>query len=272
MWTSPKVSVILTVYNSAPSYSCIPYLHEALISLCDAYRPLELVLVDDGSTDCSPAYAEWARRRLLPKDVELQFLPSRINQGVGHARNRGLRAATGELLTFLDHDDVMLPNGIRSRVEFLEAHGVDAVYARRDLLVHDGFLRRVEHHVEPYHGDGFTELKTGRDQFEYLLRERRVFGHATLMCRRHVLDTIGFFREERELMGLENYGWLLKLFRRFFVRYLDESVFLLRRGHRREHLAATWEGNPDRDRIFDEVLVPMCLGELTSGAFGDDIE
>jgi hypothetical protein len=83
-----------------------------------------------------------------------------------------------------------------------------------------------------------------------------------LLYRRDVLDAVGLFREERELMGMEHNGWLLKLFHYFFAHYLDEPVFLIRRGHRRDHLATVWDDNPDRNHVFDSVLVPRTLAEL----------
>ncbi|MGH3897893.1 MAG: hypothetical protein ACRDTA_06465 [Pseudonocardiaceae bacterium] len=71
-----------------------------------------------------------------------------------------------------------------------------------------------------------------------------------------MLHDVGLFREERELMGMEHNGWLLKLFHYCFAHYLDEPVFLIRRGHRRDHLASVWDDNPDRSHVFDTVLVP----------------
>ncbi|MGH3885869.1 MAG: glycosyltransferase family 2 protein [Pseudonocardiaceae bacterium] len=257
MSMAPKVSVIIAAYNS------MPYLHETLGSLSDQpYRPLEIVLVDDGSGDGTPEYVRWVRRWLLPGDVEFHLLRNRTNRGVACARNRGLAAATGDMLTFLDHDDVMLPQGISHRVEYLQRHQVDVVYARRDTLVHQDRERHVEHRVESYHSDGFTRLATKWEQFEYLLHKRVTFGHATLLYHRDVLNAVGLFREERELMGIEHNGWMLKLFHYFFAHYLDETVFLLRRGHRRDHLATVWDDNPDRSHVFDTVLVPRTLVEL----------
>lgn len=257
MSAAPKISVIIAAYNS------MPYLHDTIVSLSDQpYRPLEIVLVDDGSTDGTPEYIRWACRWLLPEDVEFRLLRNRINRGVARARNRGLTAATGDMLTVLDHDDVMLPQGISHRVDYLQRHQVDVVYARRDTLLHQGHERHIECRVEPYHSDGFTRLTTKRQQFEYLLYKRVTFGHSTLLYRRDVLDGVGLFREERELMGMEHNGWLLKLFHYFFAHYLDEPVFLIRRGHRGDHLATMWDDNPNRVHVFDTVLVPRTLAEL----------
>lgn len=90
MRMTPEVSVIITAFNS------MPHLQEALASLNgQPYRPLEIVLVDDENTDSTPKYVRWARRWLVPEDVEFRFLHYPTNHGVAYARNRGLVAAPG---------------------------------------------------------------------------------------------------------------------------------------------------------------------------------
>ena len=88
---NPLVSVMIGVYNAAP------YLGEAIEStLSQDYEPIELIVVDDGSTDGSA-------------DVALSFPHVRVvrqqNGGNGAARNRAVEEATGELYAFLDADD-----------------------------------------------------------------------------------------------------------------------------------------------------------------------
>ena len=89
------ISVIIPVYNAQP------YLHRCIDSvLASAYSDFEIILVNDGSTDCSPeicrAYAE--------ADSRVIYI-SQENRGVSSARNRGLEAARGEWIIFLDSDD-----------------------------------------------------------------------------------------------------------------------------------------------------------------------
>jgi glycosyltransferase involved in cell wall biosynthesis len=88
---SASISVIIGVYNAEP------YLAEALDSvLMQDYRPLELIVVDDGSTDASGEVAQ--------RYEEVHFI-RQANGGNGSARNTGVEAATGEFLAFLDADD-----------------------------------------------------------------------------------------------------------------------------------------------------------------------
>ncbi|MFD3313168.1 glycosyltransferase family 2 protein [Streptomyces sp. NPDC058694] len=258
--TRALVSVVIAAYNS------MPYLDETLRSLFgQSYRPLEVVVADDGSSDGTGDYLVWARRWLAPADVSLVYLANAVNEGTGHARNRGLRAASGDLLTVFDHDDVMLPGGIESRVRWLRENGGDAVYARRDRLIHQGSARVVAHRDEPFESDGFTALRSARDQLVYLRRRRRTFPHTTLLYRREVLGAVGFHPEARALLGMEHYGWLLKFHHHYWAGDLGESVLLMRRGHRPDHLALRWKNHPDFPHVFDTVLVPAIEADLAGG-------
>ena len=91
-----KVSVLVAVYNTAD------YLPQCLDSLlAQTMTDIEVLCVDDGSTDASPAilqqYAEWDQR------IKPTFLKE--NTGLAHARNVALRQATGEYVCFVDSDD-----------------------------------------------------------------------------------------------------------------------------------------------------------------------
>jgi glycosyltransferase involved in cell wall biosynthesis len=103
---SRSISVVIGVYNAEP------YLAEALDSvLMQDYRPLELIVVDDGSTDGS---GEVAQR------YEEVRLIRQANAGNGSARNTGLQAATGEFLAFLDADDRFTPGKLSLQMRALD--------------------------------------------------------------------------------------------------------------------------------------------------------
>ncbi len=106
----PRVSAVITAYNSAA------FIDEAIESVLAQTHPVdEIVIVDDGSTDDThlraAAYASAGVRYIFQK-----------NQGAGAARNRGIAETTGELITFLDSDDIWLPDKIGQQVEYLNAH------------------------------------------------------------------------------------------------------------------------------------------------------
>ncbi|MGB8510012.1 MAG: glycosyltransferase family 2 protein [Pyrinomonadaceae bacterium] len=111
---SPQVSVITPLYNSAA------FIRETLDSLLrQTYPHWKSILVDDGSTDDTAQVVE-------PYLADSRFRYIRQeNQGIAGARNTGLRAASGEWVCLLDHDDRWLPEKLERQLRFTLAHNYD---------------------------------------------------------------------------------------------------------------------------------------------------
>lgn len=108
----PLVSVITPCYNQAQ------YLEETIKSaLNSTFKPLEIIIVNDGSTDNSKEVAE----RLAAKYADV-YLINQENQGVAAARNTGISASKGKYILCLDGDDLISDNYIAEAVKQLEAH------------------------------------------------------------------------------------------------------------------------------------------------------
>ena len=151
----PTVSCIVPAYNYAH------YLPAALDSALAQDYPhgaLEIVVVDDGSTDHTPdviaAYGDSIRSIRRP------------NGGLNAATQTGIEAATGELLTFLDADDTWAPDRTRHLVDALEAHP-EAGLAWGDMRIVDaaGVAQegsfRSRHGIAPFSGRAFGRLLMG---------------------------------------------------------------------------------------------------------------
>ena len=141
----PLVSVIIPVYNGAR------FLRAALESVfAQTYRPIEVIVVDDGSSDESGVIAE--------SFPEVNYIRQE-NQGVAAARNKGIETARGEFFAFLDQDDLWTPEKLQVQVEhllnnpelgytltqqqyFLEPGVTLPVWFRKELLtsVHTGWV------------------------------------------------------------------------------------------------------------------------------------
>jgi glycosyltransferase involved in cell wall biosynthesis len=124
----PLVSVVIPVFNGER------FLAAAIQSVLDqTHRPLEAIVVDDGSTDGSAAVA---------RSFEGVRVIEQEHAGPGAARNRGVAAATGELLAFLDADDLMPPGKLELQVAYLREHaGAGCVLGRQELLIEPGTER-----------------------------------------------------------------------------------------------------------------------------------
>ena len=97
-----KVSVILPIYNEEK------YLAQCLDSICgQTLKEIEIICVDDGSTDNSPHILE----DYAKKDSRIRLI-TQENQFAGAARNKGMACAVGKYLSFLDADDYYAPEKI----------------------------------------------------------------------------------------------------------------------------------------------------------------
>lgn len=118
------VSVVVPAYNSESTLEkCIESLLE------QSYHPLEIVLVDDGSTDRTKEIGEHYQAR----NQNIVF-SSQQNQGVSAARNKGVELSHGEWIAFVDSDDYVLPSYIQSMVDSQKKHNSDWVIGGSVLL------------------------------------------------------------------------------------------------------------------------------------------
>lgn len=111
------ISVIIPVYN------VVAYLPQCMDSvLSQSYEALEVILIDDGSTDGSGALCDVYEK----KDSRVKVIHQK-NGGAASAKNAGLRIATGEYLAFADSDDYLEPGAYLFMVSTLESYGADVV-------------------------------------------------------------------------------------------------------------------------------------------------
>ena len=110
-----KISVIVPIYN------CEPYLEKCLNSLLNqTYKNLEIILIDDGSTDRSGSICD----DFAKKDERFTVI-HKDNEGVCVARNCGLEAATGDYIGFVDSDDYCSKNMFSCMADLVEEYRVD---------------------------------------------------------------------------------------------------------------------------------------------------
>jgi glycosyltransferase involved in cell wall biosynthesis len=106
------VSIIMPIHNREP------FVREAVTSvLAQTHRDLELVAVDDGSSDDTLAILQ----EFAAADARLRAV-TQARGGIARARNRALREARAEWVVNLDHDDVMLPNRVERQIAFIGTH------------------------------------------------------------------------------------------------------------------------------------------------------
>lgn len=154
----PRISVVVPIYDVEA------YLPDCLRSLAaQTVRDLEVVMVDDGSTDGSAAIADDFAQR----DGRFRLI-AQENHGLGHARNTGTAAATGDLLAFADSDDVVALDAYERLAGALDNSGSDFA-AGNVLRLTDGRTSQ-----SPFLAEAFarTRLKTHVSRFRPLLSDR----------------------------------------------------------------------------------------------------
>jgi glycosyltransferase involved in cell wall biosynthesis len=212
--SQPLVSVIMPAFNAQA------FIRQAVVSvLAQDYPHIELIVVDDGSTDGTlQALAEFAGQVRVPVRIE-----SQANAGPAAARNRGLATARGELIAFLDADDLWLPGKLKAQVNYLQQHPDVAV-------VFGGFKRWEaqadgEFDVPPLTGGAVpahepTTQPSGWIYSDLLLDS--VVHIITALVRKPVFDAIGSFDES--LSTGEDYDFWLRASRRYRIDQLARTV------------------------------------------------
>jgi GT2 family glycosyltransferase len=200
----PQVSVIIPTYNRAN------LIGETLDSvLAQTYHNFEIIVVDDGSTDNTPAVISTGYKNLV------RYIRQE-NAGQAAARNAGIRAANGIYVAFLDDDDLWLPHKLAQQMALFEGNSaVRWVYC--DAQVFDGTSGQALHNfsqINPPH--------TG--QTAHYLLERNFIASPTPIIRRDIFEKVGYFDESGLLRQREDWDMWLRLAADYSVSYVSEVL------------------------------------------------
>lgn len=209
----PLISCIVPVYNAAR------YIGAALDTIfAQTWRPIEVIVVDDGSIDETPELLE---RYPHPIRVLRQE-----NAGPARARNQGVALAAGEFLAFQDADDLWVPHKLIRQME--------RMLARPELELCLGHLQNF---WEP-------ELQEVADRFKDhpVAQPGPAFGPPLVLARRSLWDRVGGFDESLRLG--EDTDWWNRAWEQGVVWEMVPEVLLLRRRHGR-NLTADWTALPE---------------------------
>ena len=172
---SPIISVIMPMYNAEK------YIAQAINSILgQSFREIELIIIDDKSTDQSRSIVE----SFLSKDSRIILLTGSA-QGAAAAANKGMKIARGKYISFCDADDLFSDNSIESQVNYIESHpeagATCAKFAMMDSL--GGNIVEMVNENEP--SDITEELLSGVTRT-----------HAcTFMVRKEIIEMLGGYRE-----------------------------------------------------------------------------
>lgn len=170
----PKVSVVLATYNRR---HLLPETIDSVLN--QTFKDFEFIIVDDGSTDDTQSLFEGY------KDSRIKYIYTK-NQGRSRARNYALSLVRGELIAFIDSDDMFLPTKLERQVDFLDKNSdYGMIYTACDVI--DDFGKKI-----PVVYDAKTSGNIYYDVAFYL---PVTICLPTVMVRKSVLDQAGHFDE-----------------------------------------------------------------------------
>jgi len=201
------ISVIVAAYQAAGT------IERALASIAaQTLKPLEVVVVDDGSTDGTFDVAKACARGI--NGFELRVFRTEANQGAGAARNHAIMESTGTTLAFLDADDEWLPEKLERSMSYLE--GSDYSLVAHDYLTGDG--------DNTIHHDCERRFREGGDTFVNLYRKGYIASSSVVARREAVLVAGGF---DPNLPNAQDFDLWLAMTRSPDTRYLVFGEALL---------------------------------------------
>ena len=225
---------MLAISVIVPAHDAASYLRESLDSVLAQYWDgVEVIVVDDGSTDATPgvlaAYAD--RVRIVRID----------HGGLAAARNRGLEEARGEWIAFHDADDVTVADRFRFQLGVVRAEGCDALFCNGE------FLHDPARHVVP---SAVARRCQGRLLcVEDVFTGFPVYFQAALV-RRRAFEEVGNFDPTLHIYPDHDYGY--RLFSRVRCRFVERTIFRYR----------IHETNLTRDRLRGREELARILDRL----------
>ncbi len=203
------VSVVMPNHNNAR------YIDQAIAGVVgQSWRNLELIIIDDGSTDQSSAVI----KRWLDRDVRIRLFAHQNNRGVATALNTGLTHINGDYVGFCASDDRWLPDKLTLQLDCFARHREVAVVHSDSEIIDERSRRTGELFSGVYHT---TKKRLTGD----LLRDLLVTNYIsapTVLIRRECVEQVGLFPDS--LKWLEDWVYMVRIARHFLFHYLPEVV------------------------------------------------
>lgn len=201
---APRVSVVVPAWNAAD------FIEKTLSTVAaQTYKDFEAVVVDDGSKDGTKKVVDsfLAKTGLRGRCIRQE------NKKIAGARNTGIRAAEGEFVAFLDHDDLWFPTKLAETMAEFDAHPDADLVCHDENVVKDGKLVRVSRN-----GPLVEKM------YEKLLFDGNALSPSATTVRKTKLLEAGLFREDEAFNTVEDYDLWMRLARACRMRFLPKVL------------------------------------------------
>lgn len=217
----PTLSIII------PTYNCANYITDAIESaLNQTYSNLEIIIVDDGSTDnvktILQPYLEHGIVKYIYQD----------NQGPGSARNTGIKFAQGEYIAFLDADDTITEDSIEKRIKLISSSSnLGLVFSNyfyeseENRLIESDFIHKIRKMTKFIHETSEGLLFNG--PFQDIFRILFLVHTGTVLVRKKVFEKAGYFRSDI-FIGEDRDMWL-RIAEHFEIGFINTPLAYYKR-------------------------------------------
>lgn len=225
-----KISIIIPVYN------CESYIRDSLNSIKNQiYKEIELVIINDGSTDNSKEVINnWIKEN---KSIKVVF-ETQVNLGVSSARNHGLQLATGDYIMFCDADDIIHPLMIKTFADTLKENKVETVGCT------------FTHNPKEYKSLSISKPKIC-DIKELFLFKNSLFTFCGFIYKRTIINKFGIkFSEDLKFGEDEEFTWK-------YLCHISKSAFINSPFYYyriNEHSATHKKKDYNRTQVIDSIL------------------
>jgi glycosyltransferase involved in cell wall biosynthesis len=187
----------------------------SVVLLNQGYRNLELLVVDDASTDNTAEVVK------AIGDKRVRYIPLPKNGGASHARNAGLRAAKGALIAFQDSDDEWLADKLEKQVRAAQAAGEAAVTVFHPKIIYG---RDDQARYGPFRACCIPAIAAGDQDFIGLIHRLNPISPQALMISREAFKRVGYFNED--LVNNEDWLYGIELFYATKVVFVEEPLVI----------------------------------------------
>jgi len=196
------VSVVIPLYDRGD------YIGEAIDSLlCQTYENIEIIVVDDCSTDEGRSVVESYRYD------RVKLIKNKKNMGISYTRTRGLKVAGGEYIALLDSDDIAMPHRIAKQVKYLEENPMVGVVGSNRIEFCDGKETGISKHW----------LEAG--EIKVALLFDMPMSNPSLMMRRKIIEE---FCYDSDYVVAEDYEFLYRVSKKWDIANIEEPLIKYR--------------------------------------------
>ena len=208
---NPFISVIVPTYNRAD------FVGETIESILNqTYKYFELIIIDDGSTDNTEEVIGKF------KDSRIKYIKTDNWGGPARPRNTGIKKAKGEYIAFCDDDDIWLPKKLEKQIRVFQVSNETAMLYTRFRTI-EGEI--ISNRIFPENG----MYKSG-NMFKSIYL-RNLIACSSVMIRRSVLDQVGLFNTDPNLIAIEDADLWLRIALKYNIKCTDDLPLLIYRIH-----------------------------------------